>query len=240
MREIDFFDAVLFMPRERIREIFRLIQRRKLDIEWSARSRIDVVDEQLLKEAARAGCRQIYYGIESADQQILDSVKKGIQPKAVIETIKISKKFGIRTMGFFMVGNPGETKESVRKTIEFSKTLGLDFIQVSRTIPKPGTELDNAMMKVSMRDYWRMHVQGEEIAHRLPTPWVNLTEQEKESLAKEFYIKFYFRPRIIAQRILQLRSWEEFIRYIRVALKIIFQKSELSLRRTGSEIKNYE
>ena len=240
VREIDFFDAVLFMPRERIREIFRLIQRRKLDIEWSARSRIDVVDEQLLKEAARAGCRQIYYGIESADQQILDSVKKGIQPKAVIETIKISKKFGIRTMGFFMVGNPGETKESVRKTIEFSKTLGLDFIQVSRTIPKPGTELDNAMMKVSMRDYWRMHVQGEEIAHRLPTPWVNLTEQEKESLAKEFYIKFYFRPRIIAQRILQLRSWEEFIMYIRVALKIIFQKSELSLRRTGSEIKNYE
>lgn len=227
IREIDFFDAILFMPRERVLEIFRLIQSRKLDIEWSARSRVDIVDEQVLREAALAGCRQIYYGIESVEQQVLDSVNKRISPETAVEAIRLSKKYGIRAMGFFMVGNPGETKESVRKTIAFSKKLDLDFIQASRTIPKPGTGLDKMMIKHTHNDYWRMHVAADEINGRLPTPWSSLTEYEKESLTREFYIKFYFRPRVIIRRILQLRSWEELFRYIRVALKMASQRSEL-------------
>lgn len=230
VREVDFFDAILFMPRERILEIFRLIQRRKLDIEWSARSRVDVVDEEILREAARSGCRQIYYGIESVEQQVLDSVNKRISPETAVEAVRLSKKYGIRTMGFFMVGNPGETKETVRRTIAFAKKLNLDFIQVSRTIPKPGTGLDKLMIKHTGHDYWRMHVASDEITSRLPTPWASLTEYEKESLTREFYIKFYFRSRIIIRRILQLRSWEEFFRYIRVALKMILQKSELGCK----------
>lgn len=230
IREIDFFDAILFMPRERALEIFRLILRRKLDIEWSARSRVDVVDERVLKEAARAGCRQIYYGIESTDQKILDSVNKMIKPEDVIEAVKLSKKYGIRTMGFFMVGNPGETMESVRRTIIFAKKLDLDFIQVSRTIPKPRTKLDDIMIRLTQRDYWRMHIKGEEIKNRLPTPWTNLNEYEKEVLTKEFYVKFYFRPRIILRRILQLRSWGELLRYVKVATKMILQKSELKYK----------
>lgn len=227
VREIDFFDAILFMPRERILEIFRLMQRRKLDIEWSARSRVDVVDSQILKEAARAGCRQIYYGIESVEQRILDGVNKKTDPKTVREAISLSKKYGIRTMGFFMVGNPGETGESVLRTIQFAKDLDLDFIQVCRTIPKPGTELDSLMIKLTRRDYWRMHIAGEEIINRLPAPWTGLNEYEKEFLTKQFYVKFYFRPRIIARRILQLKSWQELLRYIKVALKILFSKSEI-------------
>lgn len=227
VREIDFFDAILFMPRERILEIFRLMQRRKLDIEWSARSRVDVVDNQILKEAARAGCRQVYYGIESVEQRILDGVNKKTDPKTVREAISLSKKYGIRTMGFFMVGNPGETVESVHKTMAFAKKLDLDFIQVCRTIPKPGTELDSLMIKLTQRDYWRMHIAGEEIINRLPTPWTGLNEYEKEFLTKQFYIKFYFRPRIIVRRILQLKSWQELLRYIKVALKILFSKSEI-------------
>lgn len=227
VREIDFFDAILFMPRQRVLEIFRLMQRRKLDIEWSARSRVDVVDSQILKEAARAGCRQIYYGIESVDQHILDGVNKKTNPRAVREAISLSKKYGIRTMGFFMVGNPGETKESVLRTMRFAKDLDLDFIQVCRTIPKPGTELDRLMTKLTKRDYWRMHIAGEEIKNRLPTPWTTLNEYEKEALTKKFYIKFYFRPRIIIIRILQLRSWQELLRYIKAALKMLFSASEL-------------
>lgn len=227
VREIDFFDAILFMPRERILEIFRLMQRRKLDIEWSARSRVDTVDEQILQEAARAGCRQIYYGIESADQRVLDNVNKKMKPETAIEAIRLSRKYGIRTMGFFMVGNPGETAESVRNTIAFSKKLDLDFIQVSRTIPKPGSGLDKMMITHTRYDYWRAHIAGKEIEGRLPAPWAGLTEHEKESLTREFYIKFYFRPRIILRRILQLKSWEELFRYIKVAIKMIAQKSEL-------------
>ncbi len=227
VREIDFFDAVLFMPRNRILEICRILKERNLDIEWSARSRVDVVDEEVLKEAAGAGCRQIYYGIESVEQDILDGINKRIAPEKVMDTIRLSKKYGIRTMGFFMVGNPGETKETVYKTIGFAKKLGLDFIQVCRTIAKPGTELDRSMIEKTGKDHWREHVRGERITHRLPTPWSKLSEQEIESLTKKFYICFYFRPKILFNRVFQLQSFGEFKRYVKVGLKMLLQKSEL-------------
>lgn len=226
IREIDFFDAVLFLSKSRILEICSLIKERKLDIEWSARSRVDIVDREILKEASSAGCRQIYYGIESVEQDVLNRINKRIEPRRAKEVIRLSKNFGIRTMGFFMVGNPGETSESVHKTIAFAKGMGLDFIQVCRTLAKPGTELDNLMIKNTGRDYWREHVKGNKIAGRLPTPWSTLTEHQIESLTKKFYLKFYLRPHILFNRIFQLRSTEELKRYIKVGWKMLLQKSE--------------
>jgi len=228
IREIDFFDAVLFMPKERVLEIFRQLQRRKLDIEWSCRSRVDVVDEDILKEASRAGCRQIYYGIESVNQKVLDKVKKSIEPERVRQAVKLSKKYGIRAMGFFMVGNPEDTTDSVRETIRFAKELDLDFIQVCRSIPKPGTDLDKEMIQTIGRDPWREHVLGNKIKERLPAPWSALTEKEKESLTKEFYLKFYFRPKILWNRVSQLRSIQELRRYIKVGLKMLFYRPRIS------------
>lgn len=230
IREIDFFDATFFLPRPRAFEIFEGIKKRRLKIEWSCRARVDVVDEDVLRQAACAGCRQIYYGIESVNTKVLKAIKKDIKIGQIRQVIKWSKKYGIRTMGFFMVGNLGDTKESVRSTIDFAKTVGLDFIQVCMTIAKPGTELDELMIKETGKDYWRKHVLGKKIEGRLPTPWSSLSEIEIEALTKEFYIKFYFRPKIIWNRIAQLKSFEELKRYIGVGLKILRQKSELYSR----------
>ncbi|MFC1667385.1 glycosyltransferase [Candidatus Omnitrophota bacterium] len=227
VREIDFFDATFFIDKPRMSEIFNEIKKRRLNIEWSCRTRVDVVDKNILRQAAGAGCRQIYYGIESVESDVLELIKKDVKLDQVKEAIKCSKKYGIRTMGFFMVGNPGDTKNSIRKTMGFAKSLGLDFIQVCRTIAKPGTELDKIMIEKTKRDFWREHVSGKKIEGRLPTPWSNLSEIEIEALTKEFYTKFYFRPRIILDRIRQLRSFEEFRRYIKVGRNILLQKSEL-------------
>lgn len=228
VREIDFFDAVLFMPRDRVLEIFRRIQERKFDLEWSCRSRVDLVDDEILREAARAGCRQIYYGIESVNQDVLNKVNKRISPEKVIEAINTSRKYGIKTMGFFMVGNPGDTPETVRQTIEFAKNLNLDFIQVCRTIPKPGTNLDREAIGITGRDLWREHISGKKITGRIPCPWSDLTEKDKEELTKEFYIKFYFRPRLLWRRILELKSVGEFVRYVWVGLKMFNYRPSLS------------
>lgn len=227
IREIDFFDAVLFLNKPRVLEIFREIKKRGLKIEWSCRSRVDVVNEEILREAAKAGCRQIYYGIESVDLNVLGNIKKDIGPEQVKQAVRWSKKYGIRTMGFFMVGNPGDTVESVRRTIEFAKDLDLDFIQVCRTIAKPGAELDRTMIEQFKRDYWRGHIQGEKIQGRLPTPWSGLTELEAESLTKEFYLQFYFRPKIIWNRISQIKSLKELKRYVKVGWQMLLHKSEI-------------
>lgn len=227
VREIDFFDATFFLPRPRALEIFEGIKKRRLKIEWSCRTRVDVVNEDIVRQAAGVGCRQIYYGIESVNTKVLKAIKKDIKIEQIRQAIKWSKKYGIRTMGFFMVGNSGDMKESVRSTIDFAKTVGLDFIQVCRTIAKPGTELDELMIKETGKDYWREHVLGKKIEGRLPTPWSSLSEIEIEALTKEFYTKFYFRPKIIWDRLAQLKSFEELKRYIGAGLKILRQKSEL-------------
>lgn len=233
IREIDFFDAILLMPKRRILEIFDQLKKRKLDLEWSCRSRVDVVDDEILREAASAGCRQIYYGIESVDEGVLNGINKNIAPEKVAYAIKLTKKYGIRAMGFFMVGNVGDTPQSVRRTIKFAKNLDLDFIQVCRTIPKPGTGLDKEMIRAKGRDIWREHVLGNEIEERLPTPWSGLTEGEKASLTREFYLRFYFRPKIILRRILQLKSLNELRRYINVGWKMFKSRTQVLLTDTS-------
>lgn len=227
VREIDFFDAVLFLNKPRMMEIFRLMRRRNLKVEWSCRSRVDVVDEEILQEAAKAGCRQIYYGIESADISILKAINKKTDIDQIKQAIRWSKRYGIRAMGFFMVGNPGETVKTVQQSLKFAKDLGLGFVQVCRTIAKPGTDFDKLMIKEAGRDFWREYVKGKRIEQRLPAPWVDLKEEEVENLTKLFYLRFYLRPSVIVKRLLALRSFGEFVRYIRVAIKMIFCRSEL-------------
>lgn len=227
IREIDFFDAVLFTPRKRILEILRLLKERKYDLEWSCRARVDIVDDEILREAAAAGCRQIYYGIESVDKKVLDAVNKRIMPEKVIRALELTRKYNISSMGFFMVGNAEDTYKTVRKTIEFSKKLNLDFIQVCRTIAKPGTDLDKQMIEFTGKDLWREHVSGKKIDKRLPSPWSNLSEWEKALLTKEFYLKFYFRPKIILRRLQMLKSFEELKRYVRVGIKMVVQRLQI-------------
>ncbi|MDD5747114.1 MAG: radical SAM protein, partial [Candidatus Omnitrophica bacterium] len=187
VREIDFFDAALFVDRERTLELLRQLKRLGLDLEWSCRSRVDIVDKEILKAAADAGCRQIYYGIESVDQKILDSMGKRISVGDVKNAIKLTKGCGIRTMGFFMVGNEGDTPDSVRKTIDFAKSLDLDFVQVCQVIAKPGTPLHRQISEATRVDLWKEHIRGNFLSRRLPTLWTGLTEAEIRALTQEFY-----------------------------------------------------
>lgn len=227
VREIDFFDATFFLPRRRAFEMFEEIKRRRLKIEWSCRSRVDVVDKDVLRAAKDAGCRQIYFGIESVDHDVLGAIKKDVDTDQIRRAIAWAKGFGIRTMGFFMVGNPHDTKKSIRNTIDFAKHLGVDFIQVCRTIAKPGTELDRELIKKTGKDYWRAHVAGKKMSQRLPTPWTSLSMREVDALTREFYHKFYFRLSVVLARFRQLKSCDELMRYVKVGSKMLTHKSEL-------------
>ncbi|OGX10882.1 MAG: hypothetical protein A2351_02050 [Omnitrophica bacterium RIFOXYB12_FULL_50_7] len=222
IREIDFFDATFFVNRERSLKICEEILKRGIQVEWSCRSRVDVVDEEMLKTASRAGCRKIYYGIESVSPEVLRSINKGIETHRVAQTIKMTRKYGIDTLGFFMIGNPCDTKENVLATINFAKKIKLDFIQVCRTIAKPNTELNDILIEKCGADFWREYILDEKRFKRLPTPWTTLSEKEVDVLARRFYRSFYFRPVYIVKRIFKMKSIDEFVRYIAVGKKWLF------------------
>jgi radical SAM superfamily enzyme YgiQ (UPF0313 family) len=219
VREIDFFDATFFINKQRAIEICEEIVRRKIKIEWSCRSRVDVVDENILKSASRAGCKKIYYGIESSSALVLKNINKDIDDDQITHAINITGKYGINALGFFMVGNPSDTKESILSSIEFAKKLNLDFIQICRTIAKPDTELNARLIKTYGTDYWREYILGRRQEMRLPTPWSTLSEYEIEKYVRKFYRDFYFRPPYIIKRLRKVKSPVELMRYIKVATK---------------------
>lgn len=222
VREIDFFDATFFINKKRSTAICEEILKRGIKIEWSCRSRTDVVDEDILRAAWRAGCRKIYYGIESVSERVLKNIDKKIDRAQITQAVNLTHKHGINALGFFMVGNPGDDKESVLSTIKFAKKIKLDFIQVCRAIAKPNTELNDYLIKVRGIDYWREYILrgGPEV--RLPTPWSKLSEYETERYVRKFYRDFYFRPAYIIKRVIAIRSMAELARYIKAAMRWLF------------------
>lgn len=222
IREVDFFDGALFVNKERIIRMCQEMRRRKLDIDWSCRSRVDIVDEVLLQEAAHAGCRRVFYGIETASEETLKKINKEVTIPQIIKTISLSRKAGIQPLGFFMVGNPGETSEAIHDSIEFAKRLKLSYVQVCRSIAKPRTLLDESVIKHTGRDYWREYILDETKAARFPTPWTTFSHEELIAYTKKFYRSFYLRPAIVFERLCKLRSFSELKRYVRIALKMLF------------------
>ncbi|MFA6254851.1 MAG: radical SAM protein [Patescibacteria group bacterium] len=134
----DCFSAALDHPKKICDEILR----RELKVCWNIYNgiRVDRVDEELLIKLKAAGCYQVSFGIESGDQQVLNRSRKGITLEQTRNAVKLAKKVGIDVLGFFMIGLPGETPESIQRTIEFAKELDVDLPKVGIATPLPGTE----------------------------------------------------------------------------------------------------
>jgi radical SAM superfamily enzyme YgiQ (UPF0313 family) len=219
VREVDFFSPSFFTHKRLAVEMCDEMLRRNIQIEWSCRSRVDHVDKECLEKAYLAGCRRIYYGIESSSSVVLGEIQKGIDIEQIKEAISLTRKSRISTLGFFMVGNPGDTRENILASIQFAKALQLDYVQVCRTIAKPKTRLDECVIEQTGKDYWQSYTLDQAAGINLPTPWTTLSKKELEGYIKKFYREFYFRPSYIFNRLLKARSMEELFRYVRVLIK---------------------
>ena len=138
-----FNDDTFVMDKKRVFELCELIKDKGLDVVWYCNGRANLMQEDMLKAMYDAGCRGIAYGIESGNQQILDSMKKSITLDQVRNAVRWTKEAGIHVSGYFMIGMLDETKETIRETIAFAKELELDFYGFSITTPLLGTELYN-------------------------------------------------------------------------------------------------
>lgn len=147
---IYFVDDVFTLDMERTIKICDEILNRKLSFEWGCMTRVDCVNRELLRKMYHAGCRSILFGIESGSQNILNHMGKKTTSFQARDAVKWAKEFGITVTGSFIIGHPGETREDMIKTFEFSQTLGLDFIQYHPLIVYPGTPLFNKVGKLGI------------------------------------------------------------------------------------------
>jgi radical SAM superfamily enzyme YgiQ (UPF0313 family) len=209
IREIDFFDADFFADRRRARLICQRLIDEKLDIEWSCRASIGRFNEDLLRLAQQSGCRAVYLGIETPEKEALVLLKKNVSPDQVREQLQMMRRVGVRALGFFMLGVPGETHASAARTIRYALGLPIDYAQFSRMIPKPGSDIHREHVEQTGSDYWRDLVGGRPVPPRAPNPWSRISEEALENWTKLAYLAFYYRPSYILKALARLRSTDE-------------------------------
>lgn len=133
-------DDLFTLNYKRTMELCREIEAAKLPLTWECLSRVTHVDLELFAQMKRAGCKRVFFGIESADPGVLKQMAKGITPDQARASVEACVRAGIKAAGFFMVGYLGETTESLLETIAFSSHLPLDYVSYTIAYPLPGTK----------------------------------------------------------------------------------------------------
>jgi radical SAM superfamily enzyme YgiQ (UPF0313 family) len=199
-RQINFVDPIFPLnEREGIELCDELIKNGlHKKITWLCETNVMSVTGRLLKKMREAGCRKIIFGIESGDQGILYSIGKRYSRKDITRAVRMAKEAGIETIGLFIIGFPGETKESIKETICFSRSIGLDYAKFNRLVPFPGTRIYKELQA------GQGHLLAGEWADYIPYPFIKnkngpytsdrVSESEMNSMQKEAYLGFYFRP----------------------------------------------
>ncbi|MCX5692529.1 MAG: radical SAM protein [Candidatus Omnitrophica bacterium] len=209
IREILFYDEIFSLDKKRAMVICEEILRRKLDISWSIRTRPDCVNESLIKLFAKAGCIRINYGFESGDPQILKILKRDIPIAIMRDAVRWTRKENIDAFGFFMIGSPGESKESIKKTIKLAKELDLDYVQFTKVTPSPHTELYRMVQEKIGGDFLRDYTLGKEDLENLKSVNLSISSDELIYWLKNAYQSFYFRPRYIVRTLMKVKSFKE-------------------------------
>jgi len=181
---------------------------RKIKIEWFCNSRVDTIDEEMISYMAKSGCTAITFGVESLDENILKNIKKGINIRQVENAVKLCRKYKIRSQLHIIFGLPGETKETLKKTIKETIRINPDYAQFYCAVPFPGTEFREYVLKKGyLKDVkWERY----EINNALVS-YPNLPSKEIQDARKRAYRKFYLRPTYIIKKMREfpLRDWKK-------------------------------
>ncbi|MGC9349158.1 MAG: B12-binding domain-containing radical SAM protein [Anaerolineae bacterium] len=193
VRKIHMYADLFTVNRDHVMGICRGIVERGLDVRWTCNSRVDFVDPEMLQAMHDAGCWMISWGIESADEEMLKRMNKGITPEQVELALAWSKEAGIMNWGYFIIGLPGETEASIRKTIDFSKRLPLDLVLFHIAAPHPGTPF---FFEVVENGWFRPGTRWEEVDMDRSTvlDYPNLKAEDLERWARRAFREWAFRP----------------------------------------------
>src|SRR5947207_4982025 len=191
LKEIFFDDDTFNYQKKRTIEL--CAELKKLNFTWSCTSRV-TTDYETLKAMKDSGCRLLIVGYESGDQQILKNIKKGATIEGAKRFTRDAHSLGLAVHADFIVGLPGETRQTIRNTIDFAKRLDCETIQVSIAHAYPGTEFYDFAKKNALINIGKM---SDEQGHQLPHvlyPGI-LEESEMMDWVERFYSEYYFRPK---------------------------------------------
>ncbi|PVX23795.1 MAG: hypothetical protein CW691_09615 [Candidatus Bathyarchaeum sp.] len=127
--------------KKRTIELCREIKKSKLDLEWVCDTRVDLISRELLKEMKAAGCKTIWFGVESGSSHILKRINKQITLQQALDVFKLCSEEDIRTASSFMLGLPGETVQDMKTTFKFARKLDPDWVRFNIFVGYPGSDI---------------------------------------------------------------------------------------------------
>lgn len=231
-----FMDDTFTFNRKNVEEFCKEIISRNLKIKWMAMTRANLVDEKLLPLLKKAGCTDLFFGVESGNERVRNEViKKAVSNEAAFKAIKLCRKFGIQSSVFLMLGFPTETKNELYDTVNFARTSGCDLIGVHITVPLPGSELfESAILEgVIEKDVIDKYARGE-LGDGFRNVWPvyvpkGLSLGDLEEARKQAYRRFYLSPAWIMRRIKRdltsFKGLKEDIGMLRVGLHVLLKGS---------------
>ena len=218
IREVAFYDDTFTLFHEVVRELCDIIKKEKIDLSWSCFSRVDRISEELLLAMKKSGCHLILFGVESADEQVLKNINKKISLEQAAGVVKLCRKVGIETRASFMIGNQGETEETIQKTIDFSIKLDPDEVQFNIATPYPGTEFYNwAKARGFIKSFNWSDYSYSNVVLELP----NLDRAKLRYYYELAHRRFYFRPKIIFRRLRHIRTLDQLRQELRGGLSLL-------------------
>jgi len=229
VKEIFVEDDTLTVNRKHVQRLSEELIRRNIHIPFTVNSRADV-DYETLRPLKAAGCRLLCVGFESGDQGVLDAMHKGVKVEQFYEFRQAAQKAGILVHGCFMVGNPGETKETMQKTLELAKRLNPDTAQFFPIMVYPGTEAyewakrNGYLVTEDFREW--LTADG---LHRSLVSRPDLTADELVDFCDYARRDFYLRPRYVLSKLCQITTHPAEIRRIfkagKVFARYLFRRS---------------
>jgi radical SAM superfamily enzyme YgiQ (UPF0313 family) len=218
IREVSFYDDTFTMNKKRIFELCDLLVKNRVNLSWSCFARVDAVTPELLNAMKKAGCHQVMYGFESPDEETLKTINKKFTPDKVLSAIRWTREAGLDVRGALMLGNPGETEQNLRQTIDYSKELGMQFVTYNITTPYPGTAMYDWAEKEDRLKHkdWDLY----DLSH----PVLEL-DTVSSDVVKQYYHKayreFYRRPSYVLGRLLSIRSIDDFMINLKAFMGIV-------------------
>lgn len=203
IKEISFYDDTFTAFKENIKDFCRRLIEEKIRVTWSCMSRVDSVDKEMLQLMKKSGCHQVGYGLESASPEILRNIGKPMSRDLVKMVVKLTREAGIDARAMFMLGNPGETEDTLKETINFAIELCPDIVIFNITTPYPGTQ----MYDWAKKNGYLLNLEWDKydlsnIVMSLPS----VSPETVQCYYRLAYKKFYFRPSFIIRRLSKIRS----------------------------------
>jgi len=193
IKDIMIYDGTFVINRERLIEFCELMIKERLNLAWSCNGRINLMTKEILRLMRRAGCWAIAYGIESGSQEILDFIQKDIDLAGAYRVLNWTKKEGILTKGYFMLGHLRESEESLRSTLNFVLNSDLDLVTLNYFTPLPGTlDYERVSQYGSFKNSWPL------LNCHNPVFVPHKLNRETLLFYRKYIVRrFYLRPKIV-------------------------------------------